>query len=96
MGARLLRQWLRYPLNDIEHIEARQNAIASLLTSPVALKGVIEALEDVCDIERIVGRLTVGGQARAMCRRWVNACGRCRSCSIDSSNLAIHRPSHRS
>src|SRR3954464_8836489 len=25
MGARLLRQWVRYPLNDLEHIEARQN-----------------------------------------------------------------------
>src|SRR6185369_641855 len=38
MGGRLLRQWLRTPLCDVEHITARQNAIAALLESPAALK----------------------------------------------------------
>jgi DNA mismatch repair protein MutS len=61
MGARLLRQWLRFPLNDLEHIEARQNAIASLAVSPSALKQILDAIEkSACDIERVVGRLTVG------------------------------------
>jgi DNA mismatch repair protein MutS len=59
MGARLLRRWLRSPLRDIEHIEARQNAIAALLESPQALKVVIESLDSVCDIERIVARIAV-------------------------------------
>src|SRR5205814_10479052 len=31
MGGRLLRQWLRYPLCDLEHIQARQAAVAALL-----------------------------------------------------------------
>ena len=62
MGGRLLRQWLRAPLCDAEHILARQNAIAALLESSGALKKVIDKLDDVCDIERIVGRL---GVARA-------------------------------
>lgn len=60
MGARLLRQWLRYPLCDIEHILARQSAVAALLESQTVLKDVTTRLEDVCDIERIIGRLTVG------------------------------------
>jgi DNA mismatch repair protein MutS len=60
MGGRLLRQWLRYPLCDLEHIQARQGAIAALLESQPARKGIIESLEDVCDIERIIGRLAVG------------------------------------
>jgi DNA mismatch repair protein MutS len=60
MGARMLRQWLRYPLCEIEHITARQNAIAALLESSPSLKSVIAALENVCDIERVVARLTVG------------------------------------
>jgi DNA mismatch repair protein MutS len=60
MGARLLRQWLRYPLCDIEHVAARQSAIAALLESPAALKEVVDHLDDVCDIERIVGRIAVG------------------------------------
>ena len=60
MGGRLLRQWLRTPLRDLEHIQARQGAIAALLDEPVALREITQALEDVCDIERIVGRIAVG------------------------------------
>ena len=59
MGGRLLRQWLRTPLCDSEHITARQSAIAALLESSAALKFVAEKLDDVCDIERIIGRLAV-------------------------------------
>jgi DNA mismatch repair protein MutS len=60
MGGRLLRQWLRYPLGDIEHISARQSAVAALLEAPAALKQIVDRLEGVCDIERITARLTVG------------------------------------
>jgi DNA mismatch repair protein MutS len=73
MGARLLRQWLRYPLCDLEHIQARQAAIAALLESPAELRQIIEHLEDVCDIERIVGRIAVGRAAP----RDLAALGRC-------------------
>ncbi|HXD26060.1 MAG TPA: DNA mismatch repair protein MutS, partial [Propionibacteriaceae bacterium] len=60
MGGRLLRQWLRTPLCDPEHITARQDAIAAFLESPAGLRSVVEKLDNVCDIERIVGRLSVG------------------------------------
>ncbi len=60
MGGRLLRQWLRYPLCDLEHISARQTAVAALLESPTALQAIINTLENVCDIERIIGRVAVG------------------------------------
>jgi DNA mismatch repair protein MutS len=59
MGGRLLRQWLRTPLCDAEHIAARQGAIAALLESPAGLKGVVDCLDGVCDIERIIARLAV-------------------------------------
>jgi DNA mismatch repair protein MutS len=59
MGARLLRHWLRTPLRDAEHIAARQDAIAAFLESPSVLKAVVEQLDDICDIERIIGRLAV-------------------------------------
>jgi DNA mismatch repair protein MutS len=59
MGARLLRQWLRAPLRDIEHIASRQAAIAALLESPAVLSSVAQTLERVCDVERILGRLSV-------------------------------------
>ena len=60
MGGRLLRQWLRAPLRDPEHIVARQSAIAALLESPASLSAVVDCLDGVCDIERIVSRLSVG------------------------------------
>ncbi len=60
MGGRMLRQWLRSPLRDREHIEARQSAIAALLESPIDMKAVVEGLNDICDIERIIARIAVG------------------------------------
>jgi DNA mismatch repair protein MutS len=59
MGARLLRQWLRTPLRDIENITARQSAISALLESAPALKAVTQHLDQICDIERIVARIAV-------------------------------------
>ena len=59
MGARLLRQWLRAPLCEREHIEARQAAIAALLDSQLLSK-LVDLLDDVCDIERIIARVSLG------------------------------------
>ncbi len=60
MGGRLLRQWLRTPLRDKEHIAARQSAVAALLESPPDMAGMAKGLDEVCDIERIIGRVAVG------------------------------------
>lgn len=76
MGGRLLRQWLRYPLCDLEHITARQAAVAALLESPAALKELIDRLENICDIERVVGRVAVGRAGT----RDLAALGKCLAC----------------
>jgi DNA mismatch repair protein MutS len=60
MGGRLLRQWLRFPLYDLEHIQARQQAVGALLDSSSQRGRIIDALDGVCDIERIIARLAVG------------------------------------
>ncbi|HRK32573.1 MAG TPA: DNA mismatch repair protein MutS, partial [Tepidisphaeraceae bacterium] len=59
MGGRMLRQWVRFPLYDLEHIAARHDAIESLQADLVLLKSAACRLADVCDIERIVARITV-------------------------------------
>ncbi len=59
MGARLLRHWLRNPLRDIEHLQARQSAVAALVESPSSLKSIVERYTGACDVERVVGRLAV-------------------------------------
>ncbi|MGF1632499.1 MAG: DNA mismatch repair protein MutS [Phycisphaerae bacterium] len=61
MGARRLRQWLRHPLRDMEHLRARQSALATLVEAgTTALAKVIDCFDDICDVERVVARLSVG------------------------------------
>ncbi|HWB53303.1 MAG TPA: DNA mismatch repair protein MutS, partial [Tepidisphaeraceae bacterium] len=73
MGGRMLRSWLRFPLCDIEHITSRQSAVAALIESPEILKGLCEKIDDVCDIERIIGRIAVA----RVSPRDLSALGKC-------------------
>ena len=59
MGARLLRQWVRFPLCDLEHINARQSAVAALLAAASESQKIAGELDGICDIERIVARVSV-------------------------------------
>ncbi|MBN1845411.1 MAG: DNA mismatch repair protein MutS [Sedimentisphaerales bacterium] len=60
MGARLLRLWLCYPLNDLAGIEARQDAVAELAQLDMVREPVRQALQSVADIERIASRISTG------------------------------------
>ena len=57
MGGRLLRQWLMHPLQDLEAIGSRLDAIEGLLANSAARQGLREALRGVRDLERILGRV---------------------------------------
>lgn len=102
MGARLLRQWVRFPLCEIEHITARQDAIAALLEDGAALKRIIEQLGALCDIERIIARVTVNratprdlcGLARCMSAvpDLIDTLGRFSNAKAIASELASTRP----
>ncbi len=59
MGARLLRQWLCFPLRDPVAIGRRQGLVEAL-RSDGRRRGIIrEALRELGDLERMVGRLGV-------------------------------------
>lgn len=60
MGGRLLARWLLYPLNDVDRIRERQDAVASLIAAPTALDRLRETLAGVGDLERLVGRVVMG------------------------------------
>lgn len=65
MGARRLRDWLSQPLASIEPIRRRQDAIEAWLRNPSALQAFREAMHDVRDLERVLGRISGGtGNAR--------------------------------
>ena len=59
MGHRKLRQWVLYPLIQVQDILDRQNVIESLTQSPTLLEDIRKALSEVSDLERILSRLTL-------------------------------------
>ena len=65
MGARRLRDWLSQPLASVEAIHRRQEAVQAWLQDTAALEHLRVELAGVRDLERTVGRLSVGsGNAR--------------------------------
>lgn len=65
MGGRLLREWITHPLRDKKKILTRQNNIETLITSRTLRTDIQKHLKDIYDVERILGRLSVGlGNAR--------------------------------
>jgi DNA mismatch repair protein MutS len=56
MGARLLRQWLLSPLVQREAIEARLDAVDTLVRAPVTRTTLREALDGVRDVERLASK----------------------------------------
>lgn len=57
MGGRLLRQWILHPLTSVEELVARQDAVQELLEQRSLLLGLRDALAEVKDLERLMGRL---------------------------------------
>jgi DNA mismatch repair protein MutS len=60
MGARLLRQWVLAPLVSREGIEARLDAVAALVATPVARAALRSELATVRDIERLASKCAAG------------------------------------
>jgi DNA mismatch repair protein MutS len=65
MGARRLRDWLTQPLADVVQVRQRQDVVGAFLADPEALEHLRNQLGEVRDLERTIGRLSVGsGNAR--------------------------------
>ncbi len=65
MGARRLRDWLTQPLADAAAIHCRQDAVQTWMSNAETLQNFRAKLADVRDLERTIGRLSVGsGNAR--------------------------------
>jgi DNA mismatch repair protein MutS len=60
MGARRLRDWLSYPLAAVEPISRRRDSVQRLLENSALLDGFRAELAFVRDLERTIGRLSVG------------------------------------
>jgi DNA mismatch repair protein MutS len=60
MGSRLLREWILRPLRELEPIQDRLDAVEELAYRTVAGGALREALGRVQDLDRILGRVTMG------------------------------------
>lgn len=57
MGARLLKRWLLFPLNDIKAIEQRHHKVAHLKDSPALLESSRDLLKQIGDLERLSAKI---------------------------------------
>jgi len=58
MGRRLLREWLRYPLQDPGEINRRLNCVEAWRSDARRRKGIQSILSEMADLERLMGRIT--------------------------------------
>jgi len=68
-GARLLRKWLNQPLNNLEAIHNRLDAVEYLVENPQILEKLVSTLHNLGDLERLISRI---GSGKATTRDVVN------------------------
>ena len=59
MGKRLLRQWLCFPLHDIDLIKVRQCIVGDLLADSEFAAALADRISAIQDVARIVGRIAM-------------------------------------
>ena len=57
MGGRLLREWLLRPLNHLEQIKARHDAVELMVNNQSYLRSLRDVLGDIRDVERLISRI---------------------------------------
>ncbi len=60
MGGRLLKEWINYPLLNRQTIAERYDAITEISADKISREELSEALKQVYDIERLIGRIANG------------------------------------
>jgi DNA mismatch repair protein MutS len=60
MGARLLANWMRYPLIDLAEIQLRHDAVEELKGNIQNRRSIHESLKSVSDVERIGNKIVMG------------------------------------
>lgn len=60
MGARLLRQWIKQPLLDVNAIRHRQDAVQAFWSQQHLLEDFLQTLDQVRDLERLIMKVSSG------------------------------------
>ncbi|MEJ2715589.1 MAG: DNA mismatch repair protein MutS [Deltaproteobacteria bacterium] len=59
MGARLIRQWISYPLLDVNEIRRRSETVEGLVDNPTVREDLKSALKEFGDLERIAAKISL-------------------------------------
>jgi DNA mismatch repair protein MutS len=59
MGARLLRQWISYPLLDVAEIRERNETVEKFVDNIVLRSEIRNILKEMADLERIAGKISL-------------------------------------
>jgi len=59
MGARLMRQWISYPLLEVKEIRRRSETVAGIAENTILRSDLRDVLKDVGDLERIAGKISL-------------------------------------
>ncbi len=95
MGARRLRDWLSQPLSNALAIQLRQAVVNHFQESPKTLEALRNGLRDVRDLERTLGRLSIGsgnGRDLLALRQGLEPLPHLRSLLEDSIQAARREP----
>ncbi|MEG2012363.1 MAG: DNA mismatch repair protein MutS [Anaerovoracaceae bacterium] len=60
MGSRKMKQWLREPLNNVDDINLRLDAVEELTTEIVLHNNITDSLKQIYDFQRLAGRIASG------------------------------------
>ncbi|MCQ2550908.1 MAG: DNA mismatch repair protein MutS [Clostridia bacterium] len=60
MGSRKMKKWLREPLNDVDQVNARLDAVEELVDQVIVRNNIKEALKQIYDFQRLTGRIATG------------------------------------
>lgn len=60
MGARMLSDWISFPLMDLTEISARLDAVEEICSTPGMAEAMRGYLAEMPDMERIIGRVSAG------------------------------------
>lgn len=69
MGSRTIKKWIMRPLVNQTAIEERQQVVQTLLNNVILLQQLEQKMQEVSDIERVIGRIALG---RASIRDYIH------------------------
>jgi DNA mismatch repair protein MutS len=94
MGSRMLKRWLALPLKDKAPIDARLEVVDYFLSNPEISSGIIEQLELVGDLERIISKVAtarISPKEVVQLKRALSAIGPIKTACEKSENKSLQK-----